>query len=243
MTIYGQLITGPPGSGKSTYCCEMQIFLEEAERKVAIINLDPGNDTLPYSAVIDINEYVTTSDVMSHSHLGPNGATLFCMEFLEKCIDNILEQIKKQSDRYFLIDCPGQVELYTCHDSFKNIIKSFEKIDLRLCCVHLVDSHHCNDAGKYISSLLLSLSTMLNLALPHVNVLSKIDMMKKFDDKLLFPPNYYTDVLDLSYLVEALDENAFTSKYKKLNKVLASFIEDYSLVHFIPLIKMHAAHK
>lgn len=66
--------------------------------------------------------------------------------------------------------------------------------------------------GKYISSLLLSLSTMLNLALPHVNVLSKIDMMKKFDDKLLFSTNYYTDVLDLSYLVEALDENALTSK-------------------------------
>lgn len=39
MTIYGQLIAGPPGSGKSTYCCEMQILLEEAGRKVAIINL------------------------------------------------------------------------------------------------------------------------------------------------------------------------------------------------------------
>ena len=51
---------------------------------------------------------------------------------------------------------------------------------LQLTAVHLVDAHLCSDPGKYISALLLSLSTMLHLELPHVNVLSKIDLIESY---------------------------------------------------------------
>ena len=33
-------------------------------------------------------------------------------------------------------------------------------------------------SGKYISALLLSLTTMLHLELPHINVLSKMDLIE-----------------------------------------------------------------
>ena len=46
--------------------------------------------------------------------------------------------------------------------------------------VHLVDSHYCSDPGKFVSVLLTSLSTMLQLELPHVNVLSKVDLMQQY---------------------------------------------------------------
>ena len=36
------------------------------------------------------------------------------------------------------------------------------------------------DAGNYLSGVLLSLSMMLNLELPHVNVLSKCDMLPQY---------------------------------------------------------------
>lgn len=51
---------------------------------------------------------------------------------------------------------------------------------MQLTAVHLVDAHLCSDPGKYISSLVLSLSTMLHLELPHVNVLSKIDLIERY---------------------------------------------------------------
>lgn len=51
---------------------------------------------------------------------------------------------------------------------------------LQLTAVHLVDAHLCSDPGKYVSALLLSLSTMLHLELPHVNVLSKIDLIESY---------------------------------------------------------------
>lgn len=50
----------------------------------------------------------------------------------------------------------------------------------QLAAVHLVDAHLCSDPGKYISALLLSLSTMLHLELPHINVLSKIDLIESY---------------------------------------------------------------
>lgn len=52
----------------------------------------------------------------------------------------------------------------------------------QLACVHLCDAHYVTDVSKYISVLLLSLRTMLHLELPHVNVLSKVDLIRQYGD-------------------------------------------------------------
>ena len=111
------------------------------------------------------------------------------------------------ADHYLLFDFPGQVELFSLHTNARNIInKLIKKLNLRvhlrfqfcsyycakelyqplflcimqLSAVHLVDAHLCCDPGKYVSALLLSLSTMLHLELPHINVLSKIDLIENY---------------------------------------------------------------
>ena len=63
----------------------------------------------------------------------------------------------------------------------------------RLAVVHLVDAHLCTDASKYMSALLLSLSSMLHLEMPHVNVLSKMDMIQSYGP-LAFNLDFYTEV-------------------------------------------------
>jgi broad-specificity NMP kinase len=50
MVLFGQIITGPPGAGKTTYCQGMQMFLESIGRKSAIINIDFANDQTPYDS-------------------------------------------------------------------------------------------------------------------------------------------------------------------------------------------------
>lgn len=59
MPIFGQVVVGPPGAGKSTYCLGMHMFCQEIGRRVAIINLDFANDTLPYTATIDVRNFLT----------------------------------------------------------------------------------------------------------------------------------------------------------------------------------------
>ncbi|XP_059479154.1 GPN-loop GTPase 2 [Neocloeon triangulifer] len=234
-TMFGQAVVGPPGSGKSSYCKAMGSYLRSIGRKVAIVNLDPANDTLPYEGAIDITELVTLEDTMSAFKLGPNGGLMYCMEFIEKNIDWLLEKISALKDHYFLLDFPGQVELYTHHNSAKNILSKLVEFDLRLCSVQLVDSHHCSDPGKFISALLLSLTTMLHTELPHINILSKIDLAEKYSSKLDFGLDFYTDVLNLDYLLQRLDEQPGTKKFKKLNAALVGLIEGYNLVSFLPM--------
>jgi len=50
-----------------------------------------------------------------------------------------------------------------------------------------------------------------------------------------FGLDYYTEVMDLSYLLEHLSDSPFFRKYKKLNEALIGLVEDYSLVSFLPL--------
>ncbi|KAM7516987.1 hypothetical protein LguiA_006570 [Lonicera macranthoides] len=234
--VFGQVVIGPPGSGKTTYCNGMSQFLQLIGRKVAVINLDPANDALPYECAVNIEDLIKLSDVMVEHSLGPNGGLVYCMDYLEKNIDWLESKLKPLlKDHYFLFDFPGQVELFFLHANAKRVImKLIKKLDLRLTAVHLVDAHLCSDPGKYVSALLLSLSTMLHLELPHINVLSKIDLIESYG-KLAFNLDFYTDVQDLNYLQYHLDQDPRSAKYRKLTKELCEVIENYSLVNFTTL--------
>lgn len=43
-----------------------------------------------------------------------------------------------------------------------------------------MDAHLCSDPGKFISALLTSLSTMVQIELPHINILSKVDLIQQY---------------------------------------------------------------
>ena len=85
---------------------------------------------MKYQCDIDIRELINLNDVMKSPDdeepglgLGPNGAMLYCMQFLVINIDWLVSKIFEKKCGYFLIDMPGQVELFTNHNSLKNIIK------------------------------------------------------------------------------------------------------------------------
>ncbi|XP_046438224.1 GPN-loop GTPase 2-like isoform X1 [Daphnia pulex] len=233
-TIFGQAVIGPPGSGKSTYCHAMADFLRSQNRKVALVNLDPGNDLLPFTSSIDVSKLITVQDVMENYNLGPNGALVYCMEFLEKNLDWLFVEIEKFKDHYFIFDLPGQVELYTHNNSVKNIMKQLEAFGFRLCCVQLIDSHYCSDPGKFISVLLTAMTSMFQMEMPQVNVLSKVDLAEQHG-RLHFGLDFYTEVLDLNYLLEAINADPFMKKYRQLNAALIDVVENYSFVSFLPL--------
>jgi len=234
-TRFGQIVIGPPGSGKTTYVTNMADLLRGLGRRVAIINLDPANEKVGYTADIEISDLVSLEEVMETMKLGPNGGLVYCMEFLWENISWLEDKIAElDKNSYILLDCPGQVELYTTNDAVRDIVTRLTKLDIRLCAVNLVDSHYCSDPGKFISVCLTSLSTMLQIELPHVNVLSKVDLVEKYG-KLQFNLDYYTEVLDLEYLLDCFPEDNFTKKYRALNEALTGLITDYSLVNFMPM--------
>ncbi|XP_027720759.1 GPN-loop GTPase 2 [Vombatus ursinus] len=233
-TTFGQAVIGPPGSGKTTYCLGMSTFLAGLGRRVAVVNLDPANEGTPYACAVDIGELVTLPDVMEALKLGPNGGLVYCMEYLEANLDWLHDRLAPFRSHYLLFDCPGQVELCTHHGALRSVFAQLAQWGFRLTAAHLVDSHYCTDPAKFISVLCTSLSTMLHVELPHVNILSKMDLIEQFG-KLAFSLDYYTEVLDLSYLLDHLASDPFFRHYRQLNEKLVQLIEDYSLVSFIPL--------
>ncbi|CAG8633180.1 24715_t:CDS:2, partial [Racocetra persica] len=228
------VVIGPPGSGKTTYCNGMQQFLRATGRKISVVNLDPANDFLPYECAINMADLITLEEVMEEFKLGPNGGMMYCMEYLEKNIDWLEEKLKSLKDEYFLFDFPGQVELFTHHGSVKNIIERLQKLDYRLVTVHLVDAHYCTDPSKYISALLLSLKTMLQIELPHVNVLSKVDLMESYG-KLAFNLDFYTEdkksVMDLVKVIDKANGYVFGGLTEGNESIMLTAMSDVNSFH------------
>lgn len=130
---FAQLVIGPPGSGKSTYCNGMHQFMSAIGRKCSVVNLDPANDQTSYPCALDVRNLVTLEEIMSNDELGPNGAVLYALEELEHNMDWLSDRLKKLGEDYVLFDCPGQVELFTHHDSLRKIFFKIQKLGYRVC--------------------------------------------------------------------------------------------------------------
>ena len=70
---FAQVVIGPPGAGKTTYCNGMQQFMNALQRPCVVVNLDPANDNLPYDCAVDIGTLVSLQKIMEEFDLGPNG--------------------------------------------------------------------------------------------------------------------------------------------------------------------------
>lgn len=58
-----------------------------------IVNLDPGNDVLPFECAVDVMELIKLEDVMRDLGLGPNGGLVYCMEYLEQNLDWLKDKL------------------------------------------------------------------------------------------------------------------------------------------------------
>lgn len=227
---YAQLVIGPAGSGKSTYCYNLQQHCESIGRSVHIVNLDPAAENFKYSVAIDIRELISLEDVMEELNLGPNGGLIYCMEHLEENLEDWLaEQLEDYlDDDYLVFDCPGQIELYSHIPVFRTFVDQLRRWNYNVCAVYLLDSQFVSDITKYLSGCMASLSAMVQLELPHVNVLTKMDLVtnKKEIEKFLDP--------DTRLLLADLNMR-MAPRFAKLNKALAGLLDDYSMVNFLPL--------
>ena len=164
---------------------------------------------------------------MKKLKLGPNGALLYCMEYLGQHIDWLEDKFDQNGDNvYYLIDCPGQLELYSHYDIMKKITNYLKKRGFSICSVFCLDCTFLQEQSKFISGNVLSLATMIQMELPHLTVMTKCDLISK--SKIL---QDIEEGLEPEELVKELNP-FFGKKMNKLNKLLTNFVKDYSLVDF-----------
>ncbi|EEE59020.1 hypothetical protein OsJ_10764 [Oryza sativa Japonica Group] len=213
---YAQLVIGPAGSGKSTYCSSLYQHCETVGRTIHMVNLDPAAEHFSYPVSTDIRELISLDDVMEELGMGPNGGLIYCMEHLEDNLDDWLdEQLDGYlDDDYLVFDCPGQIELFTHVPVLRNFVEHLKRKNFNVCAVYFLDSQFVSDVTKYISGCMASLSAMIQLELPHINILSKMDLVanKKDVEEYLNP--------EAQVLLSQLNRQ-MAPKFGKLNKSLA----------------------
>ena len=101
-----------------------------------------------------------------------------------------------------VFDCPGQIELYSHHSVFRTLVNQMHDWSWRLVAVYMLDSQFIMPDLKFIAGCLQCQSAMMNFQLPHINVLTKIDLLP---DKALIEP-YLTP--DGGALVSGLQADA-----------------------------------
>lgn len=238
MSKVGVLTLGPAGAGKTTFCNSVISYMESIGRTAHLVNLDPAADPTEYSFSIDIRDLISISDVQEELGLGPNGALIYCFEFLMDNLDWLDEQIGDYNNDYLIFDCPGQVELYSHVPIVPMLVQHLQQqLGFRLCCTYLLEAPFVIDRGKFFSGALSAMSTMIFLELPHINVLSKVDLIKdtvgKRELKKFFNP-------DPRLLEEYNDEDkgdyvTGNEKFRRLNKAIAQLVDDFGMVQFLPL--------
>jgi len=234
------LIVGPAGSGKSTFCHYMHEHFQILKRSTYVINFDPACDDFNYDPIIDIRDLITLDDVTDPDEdlrLGPNGGLVYCLEYISKNLDWLDEVLTEttQEDDLILIDCPGQIELYTHLDCFQSIIKKFESHNFKMMSTFLLDAQFLSDCDKYMGGVLAALSCMIKLELPHINVMTKMDLLSASSREKLIdfmdPVHYqFIERPDRSY-----SKNKFKTRQERLTNMLFKVIEDYSMVRFLPI--------
>ena len=227
MPRFAQIVMGPAGAGKSTYCANVQEYFEAQGRSIAhIVNFDPSADTLRYEPAFDIRECISTEEVVEEDDLGPNGGLVQAMEYLVEDGHGWLEDKLSEyaDDDYLVFDCPGQIELYSHVSAMRMLVDILRRNDFVVCGVYTIDCMFATDASKLIAGMLSALSAMALLEIPHVNVLTKCDLMK----------TRLSEDLDIYSIIHSLSDG-MDKRYRGLNEAFGRVLEEFSLVSFVEL--------
>jgi GPN-loop GTPase len=178
---------------------------------------------------------------------------IFTIRYLVQNLDWLDEQLGSYDNDYLLIDLPGQIELYTHHSHILPPLLHHLRTNLgfSLCATYLLESQFILQPGKFFAGALSAMSAMIMLECAHLNVLSKVDLvkgevargrLKQFlrGDTSVFDPNAGIvmeegDIEGQGKEVEGSGKGKGLSRFARLNEAIVRLVEDFGMVEFLPL--------
>lgn len=173
--MYIMFIVGTAGSGKSLLASAFSEWLKISGQDVAILNLDPGVVTLPYTPDVDIRDYVSIEKLMKEYKLGPNGALILAADLIADQVETLSSEIQEIGADLTIVDTPGQIELFAFRASGPYIAK--ELVGELKVILYLFDSVFSSTPLNYVSNLFLSAAVYNRFLLPQIHILSKCDLL------------------------------------------------------------------
>lgn len=250
-------------TAQTTFCSALIEHLRHNKRSCFYVNLDPAAEEFAYEPDLDIKDLISLEDVMEEVGLGPNGGLIYCFEFLLENLDFLSDAMDSVTEEYLIIiDMPGQIELYTHIPILPTLVKHLTRsgsLHVNLCAAYLLESSFVVDRAKFFAGTLSAMSAMLMLEVPHINILSKMDLVKdtmarKELRRYLDPDASLLDDEDFDHDDQpapdpdpdagrtmndtdpAEPKNVMRgASFKRLNRAVAHLIDEFSMVSFLKL--------
>jgi hypothetical protein len=207
-------VAGTAGSGKSLLTSKIHEYYTRNGAFTAILNLDPGVISLPYTPDIDIRDSVDIVSIMKQYDLGPNGALMMANDLIASKLDELQEEADKINPDYLIVDTPGQIELFAYRTSGPYFVNNF--VADQKSALFLYDGVLVTTAVNFVSMALLATSIRLRMGMPTINVLTKTDLIAdKISEILRWTTN-------LKSLENAISEEADGETYVLVTNILRS---------------------
>ena len=110
-------------------------------------------------------------------------------------------------------------------DVLPELLQKLKLKGYNLIMVYFVDAQFLSDAGKFLSASLVALSTMTMLELPHINVISKCDLIDEEEMKKIYD---FTE-METFAIMDRMKPNA---RILKLTEKVCELIDTFRLVQF-----------
>jgi GPN-loop GTPase len=207
-------VAGTAGSGKSLLTSKIHEYYTRNGAFTAILNLDPGVISLPYTPDIDIRDSVDIVSIMKQYDLGPNGALMMANDLIASKLDELQEEADKINPDYLIVDTPGQIELFAYRTSGPYFVNNF--MADQKSALFLYDGVLVTTAVNFVSMALLATSIRLRMGMPTINVLTKTDLIAdKISEILRWTTNLKT-------LESAISAEADGETYVLVTNILRS---------------------
>ncbi len=193
---------GTAGSGKTTLTKTFKDWMELHGYQAVTVNLDPGADDLPYNVDIDVRDWISLREVMAEHELGPNGAQIVSADMVAMNAGEIKDVMEEFECHYFLIDTPGQMELFTFRQASREMVRTLGEKSL---ISFLFDPVLSKQPSGFVSLMTLAATTQFRFDIPYLPILSKSDILS---DKELGMIKKWSK--DFWHLDSALRESAVT---------------------------------
>jgi len=201
-------VLGTAGSGKSELTGAFTRWLEMQGENAMAVNLDPGAITIPYSANVDVRDYIRVEALMEEYGLGPNGGLMLASELMLEITEQLSSDIDDFGPDVVLVDTPGQLEMFAFRDVGARIAEDIS--DEGKGVLYLFDASFCRDPLNYVMNMFLASAINSRFLLPQISVLSKADILH---DELEEMEGWADDIANL--------EEAINSRLTGLNRLLS----------------------
>ncbi|MFN3804704.1 MAG: ATP/GTP-binding protein [Pyrobaculum sp.] len=175
--MYTIFFIGTAGSGKSTLVSALYNWLDERGYDVGVVNLDPAAEYLPYVPDIDIRDRVNARKIMREFKLGPNASIIAAVDMAITEAERIKEELEAVGAPMYLIDTPGQMELFAFRQSGAYLIQRLS--DVHSLVVYVADAVYVQTVDGFATTMLLALSSRIRFKKSQILAVNKADLLRE----------------------------------------------------------------